>query len=216
MVRRWVSASDAVLRSLDNRWAWLLYLDGKPFYQSHLLCSIWGRRRDDFSWTPPSWSWLERARIGTIVPGYEIDGRLRKANRLTAVYLGEWQHAVDPSPSIPRIVPSDITSAELAVALFATADSAWVFCSFDENGQMDPLGSRPAKALRVSQDDESWVPGHWRHGDNRVADLVQGDDGVTRLVEGELVNHDLGTFVMFRVFSESEAGQRWDLMKARS
>jgi len=216
MVRRWVSASDAVLRSLDNRWAWLLYVDGEPFYQSHLLCSIWGRKRDDYSWTPPSWRWLERARVGTIVPGYETDGRLRKANRLTAVYLGEWQQPIDPAPSIPQIMPTDVNAAELATALFVTADSAWVFCSFDLNGAMDPLGSRPAKALGVSQSDESWVPANWREGAHRVTDLVRGDDGVTRLVEGELVHHGLGTFVMFRVFDQSDAGSRWDLVRARS
>ncbi|NOX29475.1 MAG: hypothetical protein GXP35_05425 [Actinobacteria bacterium] len=205
VVRRWHSGSQAVLRSMDNKWAMVAFVDDEPTYQSSVVCSCVGVERADFGWMPPSWNWLHRASVDARVPGYQFDGRLRRSGPLTVVFLGELAKQLEPDGDVPEPVPTDVHPYDLVTALSAGSITSWVMCSFDENGKLDDLGNRPSRALAVDADDESWVPEDWRVGNHRINDAITGTDGVTRLVSGELAEHDRGTLAVFQVHDPRRA-----------
>jgi len=200
VVARWHSASAAVLRTLDSRWAWVLFDSGEPYFQSAAACVATGADRDDFSWVPSSWSWLERAHVNSLVPEYEPDGRLLRVGSLTMVFLGERKHRCEASTHIPDPVPGKVDARQLGEVMLAAVNTSWLIVSFDVAGAMDRVGQRPATALVVDSDDESWVPDSWRFGSHNISELIEGKDGESRLVSGELVQHELGTLAVFQVY----------------
>jgi len=211
VIARWHSASEAVLRTLDSRWAWVLLDHGEPFFQSAAVCEATGADRSDFSWVPPSWSWLERAPVNSLIQDYEPDGQLRRIGSLTVVFLGERTHRCESRPHIPDPLPADINARELGEVMLAAVNTSWLIISFDASGVLDPVGRRPAAALVVDRDDDSWVPDSWRFGSHNISELVEGKDGTARLVSGELVQHELGTLAVFQVYQPGRSSP-WTLL----